>query len=260
MKKISICLIIVLCLISLAMPVIADKEDRGVNDDSMVTAVTTQTTSYGEQERRQGDDSTATVTATVTTTVTTTSRETPETERERTQSEIEERTRTQNRTIAEVREEHARIYGSLNATLLNISPMERERVRNENEVRLAVHTLLQMENLNGGIGRNVSAIARDFNNSARSAWAFEERIQNRNMFARILFGGDHDAAREIANLTIQNRVRIQEMQQLMNNATLDGEVRIMLEEQVRIMEKEQERLEQLAKREQEDRGFFGWFG
>ncbi len=46
----------------------------------------------------------------------------------------------------------------------------------------------------------------------------------------------------------------------MSNATLDPEVRAMMEEQVRIMEKEQERLEQLSQREQYDRGFFGWFG
>ena len=260
MKKMSICLIIMLCLISFAMPVIADKEDRGVNDDNAGTTATTQTPRQAELERRQGDDRTVTVTATVTTSVTPSSRETPEAERERTEAEIEERTQTRERTLSEVKKDHDDAYENLNASLQNISINERERVRKENEVRLAVHTLLQLEDLNGGIGRNISAIARDFNNSASSAWTFEERIQNRNMFTRILFGGDQVAAREIANLTIQNQARIQEMQQLMNNADLDSGVRAMLEEQIRIMQKEQERLEQLSQREQEDRGFFGWFG
>jgi hypothetical protein len=75
-----------------------------------------------------------------------------------------------------------------------------------------------------------------------------------------LFGGDREAAREIANQTARNKARIVELQQLISSATLDTEVRAMMEDQIRIVQKEQDRLAQLATREQEDRGIFGRFG
>jgi hypothetical protein len=251
MKKVTLALIIIVVLTTFAMPVIAAKEDNGVKAGITIAAATTQTTSSGEQEKKHGADDTVTVTPTT--------RDTIEVEHE-TESEIDDSNHKSGRTIAEVREDHNKSHESLNATLRNISSGERERIQNENEVRIAVTTLLETEDLSGGIGRNVSAIARDFNNSAGSTRKLEDRIQSRNSFVRLLFGGDRDAARELATQTARNKARIVELQQLISNATLDTEVRAMIEDQLRIIEKEQDRLAQLATREQEDRGIFGRFG
>ena len=252
MKKVTLSLIIILFLTMFALPVIAAKEDSGVHADMTIAAARTQTTSSGEQERKHGVDDTGTITPTT--------RETIEMERHDTGSEIDGSKKTSGRNISEVREDYNKSHESLNATLRNISSGERDRIKNENEVRIAVTTLLETEDLSGGIGPNVSAIARDFNNSASSTRKLEDRIQARNSFTRLLFGGDRDAARELANLTAQNQARIVEVQQLMSSATLDAEVRSMMEDQVRILQKEQDRLEQLATREQGDHGFFGWLG
>ena len=175
-------------------------------------------------------------------------------------SQIEDRKGTARHNISDVLEARKKNIETLNATLRNTSADVRERVKNENEVRIAVTTLLDSEDLSGGIGRNISAIARDFNNSLSSTGKLEDRIQGRSSFTRIFFGGDRTAAREIANQTAQARARIAELQQLISSATLDPEVRTMLEEQVRILQQEQERLQQLATREQADRGIFGWLG
>jgi uncharacterized protein (DUF885 family) len=251
MKKVTIMLIIILFLATFALPVIAAKEDSGVHADITVAAARTQTTSSGELEKNHGEDDTVTVTPTT--------RETVDGERHGTGSGIEDSKNKSGRTISEVREDHNKSHESLNATLRNVSSGERDRIKNENEVRLAVNTLLETEDLSGGIGRNVSAIARDFNNSASSARQLEDRIQTRNSFIRLLFGGDRDAARELANLTARNQARIVELHQLMSSATLDAEVRAMMEDQVRIMQKEQDRLQQLADTAGGDRGLFGWF-
>jgi hypothetical protein len=77
---------------------------------------------------------------------------------------------------------------------------------------------------------------------------------------RLLFGGDRDAALELAAQTAQNNARIAELQRLISSATLNSEVRAVIEDQVRIVQKDQDRLSQLATREQEDRGLFGRFG
>jgi hypothetical protein len=251
MKKIILALIIIVVLTTFAMPVIAAKEDNGVKAGITIAAAKTQTTSSGEQEKRQGADDTVTVTPTT--------RETIEVEHG-TESGIDDSKKTSGRTIAQVREDHNKSHESLNATLRNISSGERDRIKNENEVRIAVTTLLNVEDLSGGIGRNVSAIARDFNNSASSTRKLEDRIQTRSSFMRLLFGGDREAARELATQTAQNKARIVELQQLISSASLNTEVRAMIEDQLGIMEKEQERLQQLATREQQDRGFFGWLG
>ena len=251
MKKGIILLILLVVLAAFALPVIAAKEDDGVKAGITVAAATTQTQSSGEQEKKHGADDTVTVTPTT--------RDTIEVERE-TESEIDDNSQRSGRSIAEVRENRHKRLESLNATLQNVSSTERERIKNENEVRIAVTTLLDMEDLSGGIGRNVSAIAREFNNSANSMRTFEDRIQTRSSFMRLLFGGDRDAARELANLTAQNQVRIQELQQLMNRTTLEVDVRAVMEDQIRLLEKEQERLQKLTTKEQEDRGIFGWFG
>ena len=251
MKKIILALIIIVVLATFAMPVIAAKEDNGVKAGITVAVAKTQTTSSGEQENRHGADDTVTVTPTT--------RETPEVEHG-TENQIDDSKKTSGRTIAQVREDRHTSLESLNATLRNISSGEREQIKNENEVRIAVTTLLDVEDLSGGIGRNVSAIARDFNNSASSTRKLEDRIQSRNSFVRLLFGGDRDAARELAAQTAQNNARIAELQRLISSATLNSEVRAVIEDQVRIVQKDQDRLAQLATREQEDRGLFGRFG
>jgi hypothetical protein len=251
MKKVTIALIIILVLATFALPVIAEKENVGVHAGITIAAAKTQNTSSGEQEKTHGADDTVTVSPAP--------RETIEMEH-RTESETDNSKNNSGRTISQVREDHNKSLESLNATLRNVSAGERDRIKNENEVRLAVHTLLETEGLSGGIGQNVSAIARDFNNSAGSSRKLEDRIQARNSFMRLLFGGDRDAARELANLTIQNKARVAELQQLINSTTLDPDVRATMEDQVRTLQKEQDRLEQLATREQADRGFFGWPG
>jgi hypothetical protein len=205
-----------------------------------------------ETEKKHGTDDTVTATPTT--------RDTPEQEQHGREIESGDDKNISGRNISEIRREHDKSHDDLNATLRNISSGEREQFKNENEVRLAVHTLLEMEDVSGGIGHNVSAIAREFNNSASSAKTFEDRIRNRNTITRLLFGGDRDAAREIANLTARNRDRILELEQLLTGSSLGTDSRALMEEQVRTMQKEQERLDQLAKREQEDRGFFSWFG
>jgi len=250
MKKIILALIILVVLATFAMPVITAKEDDGVKAGITVAAATTQTTSSREQEQRHGADDTVTVTPTT--------RGTLEVEHG-TETEVNDSNHTSGRTIAEVRENRHKSLENLNATLRNVSSGERDRIKNENEVRIAVTTLLDVEDLSGGIGRNVSAIARDFNNSASSVRKIEDRIQSRSSFVRLFFGGDQEAARELANQTAQNDARIVELRQLITNASLNSEVRATIEDQVRIIQLEQERLQQLSTREQKDRGLFGRF-
>ena len=135
------------------------------------------------------------------------------------------------RNISELRNSKRLQLEELNKSLQNESPERRGWVKNQNEVRIAVHALLSMENRTGGIGQNISAIAREFNNSVNMSEKLEQKIQDRSGIMRLFLGGERDAAGQLANITSQNQARIQKIQQLITTANLDPDVRAFLEEQ-----------------------------
>lgn len=171
---------------------------------------------------------------------------------------IQQRTQLKVRNASELRQVIQERQQVMNQEMQNLREQEQNIYQNQNRVRLAVHALLAMENLTGGIGRNVSQIARQFNNSVQATIRAEERIQMRNMVLRFLFGGDEVAAGEIEQEVIQNQQRIQHLRQLMNQCDCEEQVRAMLQEQIQNMEQEQTRLQQLAQNEKKSKGLFGW--
>ncbi len=130
--------------------------------------------------------------------------------------------------------------------------------QNQNQVRLAVHSLLALENLTGGIGKQVSQIAREFDNSIQSTLRSEEKVQTRAGVSRFFFGGDEESADEILGQVTRNQARIQQLNQLMLEGGLDEDVKAMVQEQIRIMQQEQERLRLMAQQEKNSKGLFGW--
>lgn len=135
----------------------------------------------------------------------------------------------------------------------------REVRQNQNEVRLAVHSLLAMEDLAGGIGKQVSEIAKEFNNSVRETIQAEEKIQKRSGFVKFFIGGDQEAAGILERETNMNQLRLEQLRQLRDNCDCSDELKAMIQEQIQNMEQEQNRLEEVAKGEQSRRGIFGWF-
>lgn len=153
----------------------------------------------------------------------------------------------------EAAEERVQQRAAENATL-----RPGDAVPDKNRVRLAVHALLGAENRTAGIGENVSAIARELNDSVQKTVRAEEQIRARHAFTRFLFGGDAEAARLIEEEAQQNRERATELRFLIGNCTCDEETRTMLREQVRTIELDQDRLRALASEEMQARGLLSW--
>jgi len=130
--------------------------------------------------------------------------------------------------------------------------------QNQNEVRMAVHELLDMETLVGGLGPQVREIARNFNNSIKETINAEERIQARGGFRRLFVGGDEVAATEIEERVNQNQERIQKLNQLREECSCSEEVKAMMQERIQLMQQEQQRLRELAQSEKQSRGIIGW--
>ncbi len=140
----------------------------------------------------------------------------------------------------------------------NTGSAMQEVLQNQNTVRVAVHTLLAAENMTGGIGPQVSQIARGFNNSVQATINSEERIRTRNVFVTFFAGGDTEAADEILQQVEQNQVRITELNQLMNECVCNAGVKEIIEEQIHALSQEQVRLQTLAQQEKGNKGLFGW--
>lgn len=130
--------------------------------------------------------------------------------------------------------------------------------QNQNQVRAAVHTLLAMEDREGGIGENISAIAREFNNSVQTRMMAEQQIQERQGLTRVLFGGDQEAAAVLCEHLNQTTEQIRTMQRLVENCTCDNQTRTLLMEHLAVMEEDQARLSALVQNETRDHGLFGW--
>jgi hypothetical protein len=142
--------------------------------------------------------------------------------------------------------------------LTQMKSKEQNVLKNQNQVRLAVHALLEMKDLVGGIGPQVSEIAKSYNNSIKETIQAEEKIQTRSALSRFFAGGDKKAAEDLEAQVAQNQERVMELKQLQQQCECDEEVKAMMQEQIQSMEQEQTRLRELADNEKKSKGLFGW--
>lgn len=131
-------------------------------------------------------------------------------------------------------------------------------VKNANSVRLAVHALLASKDLVGGIGPQVSEIAKQMNDSVATTTGAEAKIQSRGFLARFLFGGDNTSADVITKEATKNQTRIDSLTALLTQTNVSTEVQAALNEQITALKDAQARLQTLAQREQKAWGLFSW--
>ena len=164
---------------------------------------------------------------------------------------------------AELKEQIEERRQALESELENLGATEQKVQRNQNAVKLAVHSLLAAKQMGAfenspGVGEQVSEFARYFNNSVQASINAEEKIEQRSAVLRFLAGGDEEAAGNLQQLIVQNRNRIREMERLIEDCDCDSETKLALQEQLAQMEQEQTRIEERAADELGNKGLFGW--
>lgn len=138
------------------------------------------------------------------------------------------------------------------------TPELKEVVKNANEVRLAVHALLASKDLLGGIGPQVSEIAKRMNDSVATTSEAEAQIELRGFIARILFGGDKKSAEAIKEQVSANQVEIAKLAEALAKANVSADVKATLEAQVTALQAAQDRLQNLADTESKKWGLLSW--
>ena len=248
MEKITTIVIIALCFLFLVIPVIAASEGQGIHASVAVGAADNKGQSHGDQSHDDKGNANGSGDNTTSTT------RTLEVSRGNGNNPVD--TPRNVSQIPGLKNQSGEDHG---ATPRNTGTVPPGWERNPNEIRDTVHSLLAIENRTGGIGPQVSALAREFNNSADASQQYKNQIKNRDVISRFFFGGDQQAAAELANLTAQNQARISEIENLMNTTSLDADTRSMMNEQLQVLQKNVDFDQQLSKQEKQDRGIFGWF-
>jgi hypothetical protein len=144
------------------------------------------------------------------------------------------------------------------AQIANLTVAQREHLMNWYDVQIAAHSLMAMENLTGEIGPQVAGIAEEINASESNITPLEQRIENGNSLFRFMFGGDRAAANQIDDQVALNLRRIQTLEQLMQNSTLQPDVEQAMQEQITVLQQEQDRLANLTATERNTTGLFWW--
>jgi hypothetical protein len=131
---------------------------------------------------------------------------------------------------------------------------------NQNRVRLAVHSMLAIKNtLNENLGRQISEIARDFNNSVRNRVDYEERIQNRGWSSRMFAGGDLNTGMMLRDDLNKTQRQLEHLTLIRDECTdCDEEVLAIINEHIEDLNTEQTRLGQIADNEIKSKGLLGW--
>ena len=169
--------------------------------------------------------------------------------------QIKEQTKTR---IAKIKQAIQQKKQQMDKEIEKTGNKKQQILKNQNRLRLAVHSLLAIENLTGGIGPQVREIARNFNNSVKTTITAEEKIQTRWGLTKFFFGGDAEAAEKIETEVNKNQQRIQKLKQLREQCNCSEEVKTMMQEQIQQMMQEQIRLKKLAQSEKKNKGIFGW--
>ena len=171
------------------------------------------------------------------------------------QLQVKEQVKTQLNDLKQTMEQKQQ---QLNTQSEGTGEKVQEMMKNQNQVRVAAQTLTQMEGMLGSKGKQISTIAKEFNNSIQASIKSEEKIQTRSGFSRFFAGGDKKAAEEIEAQVTKNQEQIKELKQLKDQTEANEEVKTMMQEQIQQMEQEQLRLQDLAQNEKKSKGLLGW--
>ena len=133
------------------------------------------------------------------------------------------------------------------------------RTQLRNQAMVAADALFASEDMLGPNGPRVSQGAREVNAATEMMMRQEEALQARSWVRNFFFGQDRDTAYAMQKEAEQNRVRIQEMNQIIADCEdCDSEVKTMLQQQLQTMLQEQNRLAGVAEEASGRTGLLGW--
>ena len=128
--------------------------------------------------------------------------------------------------------------------------------QNMSTVTQKVQELLQLKTT-GGIGDQVRVVAREQNQSQVQLQQQVNKLNGKSALAKFFFGSDYKAINEIHKLLDQNRVRIQQLQQLQTQLTNTGD-QTLIQAAIQAIEQQNTSLQDMLNSENKNFSLFGW--
>ncbi len=129
-------------------------------------------------------------------------------------------------------------------------------IQNMSQVAIHVQELLQIRT-SGGIGQEVRLIAQEQNQAQEEIQEQIGKLENKGKFARFLTGTDYGAVKNIKQQLIQNELRIEKLQELLNQLSNQGDIE-MVQETIQALIQENTALQEMVAAEEKTFGLFGW--
>lgn len=129
-------------------------------------------------------------------------------------------------------------------------------LENMSMVAQKVQELLQTKTT-GGIGEQVREIARDQNQAQLQIEEEMGKINSKGKLARLFTGTDHQAVKNLERHLEQNRLRIEQLEQLQNQLKNQDDL-AMVQEAIQALIQENTSLQEMIEAEEQVKSFFGW--
>ena len=129
-------------------------------------------------------------------------------------------------------------------------------IENMSKVAEQVQLLLQTR-ISGGIGEQVRMIAQEQNQAQTQIRNWVNKLNSKSKLARFLTGSDYGAIKNLMQQLEQNRLRIQQLEQLQNQLSNQGDI-TMVQETIQALIQENTSLQELITAEEKTFGLFGW--
>jgi len=127
----------------------------------------------------------------------------------------------------------------------------------KSEVAKFVHSLKTIGEVEGGIGKQVSAVAQAQNDSESKVESSIKNVNDRNGFVKFLIGPKYGSINEIKTTVSENEKRIQVLNDLIKQVS-DPAVKQVLQDQITILSQQNSNLKNFGENSQKGFSLFGW--
>lgn len=153
-------------------------------------------------------------------------------------------------------------------TQLKVSTSEEEKAETEtsrgdtaqdkmSEVAKTVETILSTQSAEGGIGEQIRTTAQTQKTAQIETQSLLNKIESRSNFVKKIIGPDFKALKSMEQIMEQNRIRIEELNQLKLSVTNQGDFS-KVQEMIQALEEQNTELQTRLNLEQRSSGLFGW--
>lgn len=129
-------------------------------------------------------------------------------------------------------------------------------IENMSEVAKQVQEMLQVRTT-GGIGEQVRLIAQEQNQAQTQISNQINKLNSKGKFVRFLTGTNYGAIKNLKRQLEQNQLRIEQLQELQNQLSNQGDITIV-QETIQALIRENTSLQEVIVAKEKTFGLFGW--